>query len=107
MRGKEEGMGGSGGWGGERWHETREGRKQAATCTRTYAHVSTYSRTHSRPSMIISQDTGKASVSRHEAQERTLGGAGEKEEELQRGTPPTHPPQLWLQAGRAGSPPEK
>lgn len=94
MRGRQEGMGGGG---------RRSGRGGSRPL---HAHAHTHVHTHTLactcPSIIISQDTGKASGSRHEAQERTPGGAGERGEELERGKPHSRAPSSYgcRQAGR-------
>lgn len=57
----------------------RSGGRGGAGCY-MHTHTLSHASMHSHPSIIISQDTGKASVSRHEAQDRTLGGARERDE---------------------------
>ena len=67
-----------------------------------------HTHTHSLPSTVISQDTGKpsetgkASVNRHEAQDGTREGGEEEEGELERGEARAESSaQPWTRAARA------
>lgn len=94
------------------------GGRKAGCYTRT--HTRMHAHTHSLPSIVISQDTGKASESgkasviRHEAQDRTPEGEEKQEGELERGeTTAESSAEPWTLASgpskviRAGSPPRQ